>query len=209
MAPNTGRPSPFHFPGSQRAPQQPPQGFFQQPMMPRQMGGQRGIGGMFQRLFNRSPKGNTGFGPGIGAPGMGAQNPGYFTGAGSGIEKASKALGNVQQAINVAQQAAPMIQQYGPMVKNLPTMFKMLKALNESDDDEDDNTAEGEESEETQEAYDSDSAHEQEDDLEAFLTSDDKEEHHTRRTNKQENSVSRSKIRRSTEDGRSTPKIFI
>lgn len=48
----------------------------------------------------------------------------------------TKTLGNIQQVLNVAQSATPMIQQYGPMVKNLPTMISMLKALNESDDEE-------------------------------------------------------------------------
>ncbi|WP_404452784.1 YqfQ family protein [Virgibacillus necropolis] len=50
----------------------------------------------------------------------------------------TKTLANVQQVMNMVESAAPMIKEYGPMVKNLPAMIKMMKALNESDETEDD-----------------------------------------------------------------------
>lgn len=51
-------------------------------------------------------------------------------------------LTKVQQVLKAVENAAPIVQQYGPMVKNLPTMFKIIKALKESDDvaDDEENT---------------------------------------------------------------------
>ncbi|MGY0691720.1 VrrA/YqfQ family protein [Virgibacillus sp. FSP13] len=49
----------------------------------------------------------------------------------------SGTLNNVQQVLKIAQSAAPMVQQYGPMVKNIPTMFKMLKAFKDIDNETD------------------------------------------------------------------------
>lgn len=45
-------------------------------------------------------------------------------------------LTKAQQVLKAVENAAPIIQQYGPMVKNLPAMFKVMKALKESDDAE-------------------------------------------------------------------------
>lgn len=42
-------------------------------------------------------------------------------------------LNNVQQVLKVVQTTAPIVQQYAPMVKNIPMMFKLMKALKESD----------------------------------------------------------------------------
>ncbi|MEN1969412.1 VrrA/YqfQ family protein [Lentibacillus sp. N15] len=50
-------------------------------------------------------------------------------------------LNNVQQVLKVVQQTAPVVQQYGPMVKNIPAMFRMMKAFNDSESDDEDNAA--------------------------------------------------------------------
>src|SRR5690625_906653 len=49
-----------------------------------------------------------------------------------GIGGMSKTLNNIQQVLKVVETTAPLIQQYGPLVKNLPVMLKMIKALNET-----------------------------------------------------------------------------
>ncbi|WP_188453917.1 VrrA/YqfQ family protein [Virgibacillus oceani] len=48
----------------------------------------------------------------------------------------SGTINNVQQVLKVVQSTAPIVQQYGPMVKNLPKMYRLMKALKEDDDDE-------------------------------------------------------------------------
>lgn len=58
--------------------------------------------------------------------------------ANKGINGLSKTLGNVQQIIRVVHSAAPVIQQYGPMVKNLPAMYRMMKAMKDINDDDQD-----------------------------------------------------------------------
>src|SRR5699024_2589699 len=49
-----------------------------------------------------------------------------------GIGGISKTLNNIQQELKVVETTTTLIQQYGPMVKNLPAMLKMIKALNET-----------------------------------------------------------------------------
>ncbi|MFD1040039.1 VrrA/YqfQ family protein [Virgibacillus byunsanensis] len=44
-------------------------------------------------------------------------------------------LTNIQQILNFVQKSAPIVQEYGPMVKNLPAMYRMMKAFNENDDE--------------------------------------------------------------------------
>lgn len=53
-----------------------------------------------------------------------------------GADGLSKTLGNVQQVLKVIQTTAPIVQQYGPMIKNLPALYRMMKAVNEIDDEE-------------------------------------------------------------------------
>ena len=48
----------------------------------------------------------------------------------------NKTLGNVQQVAKVVQSATPIIQEYGPLVKNLPAMYRMMKAINQIEDDD-------------------------------------------------------------------------
>lgn len=50
-----------------------------------------------------------------------------------GVDGLSKTLDNVQNVINVVENTAPMIEKYGPLVKNIPTMYKMMKAINSTD----------------------------------------------------------------------------
>lgn len=50
-----------------------------------------------------------------------------------GVNGISKTLTNTQQILKVVETTAPIVQQYGPVIKNLPMIFKMLKAFNESE----------------------------------------------------------------------------
>ncbi|MBM7569891.1 VrrA/YqfQ family protein [Aquibacillus albus] len=136
--------------------------------------GTGGIQGIIQRLFNSG----------------GAQ------GLNSGAGIADK-LGNVQQALKLAQSATPIIRQYGPMVKNLPTMIRMLKAFNETEDEET-----TEEDEDMQE--------------EEFSKKDIDESSHNKIEIKEENinkmetlSEIKQKVKSSKSSGESTPKLFI
>ncbi|WP_112181116.1 VrrA/YqfQ family protein [Paraliobacillus zengyii] len=56
------------------------------------------------------------------------------SGGGSGV---TGTLNNIQQVLKMSQSVTPLIQQYGPMVKNIPSMLALLKAFQESDDEED------------------------------------------------------------------------
>lgn len=53
----------------------------------------------------------------------------------------SLTLDNVQQVLKVVQSTAPMIQEYGPIVKNIPALYRMMKAMkNVEDTDEEGET---------------------------------------------------------------------
>lgn len=71
---------------------------------------------------------------------------GASTGAGEAVSKGvgglSGVLDNMQQVINVVQNATPIVKEYGPMVKNLPAMFRMMKAFNSLDDEDDEDKEE-------------------------------------------------------------------
>lgn len=58
--------------------------------------------------------------------------------AAKGVGGLTKTLDNVQNVLNVVESTAPMIQKYGPIIKNIPAMYKMMKAIHASDDDEND-----------------------------------------------------------------------
>ena len=53
----------------------------------------------------------------------------------SNPESASGMFNNIQKAVNVANQFTPMIQQYGPMIRNIPSLIKLYKEINSSDDE--------------------------------------------------------------------------
>ncbi|WP_052659517.1 VrrA/YqfQ family protein [Bacillus alveayuensis] len=59
------------------------------------------------------------------------QNAANSVNAGGGI---ANILGNVQKALGIAQQVTPMVQQYGPLIKNLPSMIKLFKELESTDE---------------------------------------------------------------------------
>ncbi|MCD5322914.1 MULTISPECIES: YqfQ family protein [Pontibacillus] len=82
----------------------------------------RGGGGLLSKLFSS--------GGGGGLPSLGGAAQG-LAGTGGG---ATGMLNNVQQVLKMAQSAMPMVQEYGPMVRNIPTMFKLMKIMNEPDD---------------------------------------------------------------------------
>lgn len=50
----------------------------------------------------------------------------------------SKTLGNIQQVLHLVQTAAPVIEEYGPMIKNLPSLYKMMKIMNEAEEGKED-----------------------------------------------------------------------
>lgn len=53
----------------------------------------------------------------------------------SGVGGLSGMISNTQKAIETVQKAAPVVQQvrqYGPLIRNLPSMYKMLKAIKSS-----------------------------------------------------------------------------
>lgn len=60
-----------------------------------------------------------------------------------GFGNISKTLSNVDQVIKVVQSATPIVQEYGPMVKNLPAMYRMVKALSQIEDNDDDRSDQG------------------------------------------------------------------
>ena len=43
-------------------------------------------------------------------------------------------LNNTQRVLQAAEQFTPMIQQYGPIVKNIPSIWKLMRAVSSSDD---------------------------------------------------------------------------
>lgn len=56
----------------------------------------------------------------------------------------STMLTNTQKVLQAAEQFTPMIQQYGPIVKNIPSLWKLMRAINSSDDEKVDQTKETE-----------------------------------------------------------------
>lgn len=44
-------------------------------------------------------------------------------------------LNNTQRVLQAAEQFTPMIQQYGPIVKNIPSLWKLMRAVNSSDNE--------------------------------------------------------------------------
>ncbi len=62
----------------------------------------------------------------------------------SGFGNIAELVSNTQKAINTAQKAMPMMQQvkqYGPLIRNMPSMYKMIKAINASEILSDDEVA--------------------------------------------------------------------
>ncbi|EKN62387.1 VrrA/YqfQ family protein [Schinkia azotoformans] len=152
---------PGNFP--MQRPMMPPISRFPMQQMQQGMQQSRGLGGLLSRLLGKGnapanfggfpgggafPGGGTflrggGFPGGLGQgfnPGIGGQ---LMNGGGSGLSGLmgnfssggiSGMLNNVQRVMGLAQQVGPMIQQYGPFIKNMPAMFKMMRALNNSDE---------------------------------------------------------------------------
>lgn len=59
-----------------------------------------------------------------------------------GINGLSGVLDNVQQFLRIVETTTPLIREYGPMIKNLPAMYRMMKAIKEIDDDEEEDKKE-------------------------------------------------------------------
>lgn len=54
-----------------------------------------------------------------------------------GMDGLGKTLENVQHIANAVEATAPMIEKYGPLVKKIPTMYRMMKAIQASEDEGD------------------------------------------------------------------------
>ncbi|MBT2218546.1 hypothetical protein KK120_22415 [Virgibacillus dakarensis] len=104
------------------------------------------------------------------------------TQAGGGL---TNTLNNVQQVLKMVQSTAPVVQQYGPMVKNIPAMFRMMKALKDTEDEPEEST---------------------EDPPKEQDTSSKKEDSGNDKNEKQQPS---SQPKTNTKDGESKPMLFI
>ncbi|WP_088041767.1 VrrA/YqfQ family protein [Bacillus sp. EAC] len=62
-----------------------------------------------------------------------SESPGFFSRMLGGDTSITGIIGGMQRAVQTAQQVTPMIQQYGPAVKNLPSLYKIFKAVNTDD----------------------------------------------------------------------------
>lgn len=47
----------------------------------------------------------------------------------------NQTLTNVQKVAQVVQSATPLVQEYGPIVKNLPALYRMMKTINNIDEE--------------------------------------------------------------------------
>lgn len=92
-------------------------------------------------VYNQRPRGNPfSFGQNIQSQNELTNYPStnidkITTMATKGASGLSKTLGNVQQVLKVIETTAPIVQEYGPMIKNLPSLYRMMKTVNELDDE--------------------------------------------------------------------------
>lgn len=56
--------------------------------------------------------------------------------ANKSVGNISKTLDNVQQILDLMNKTTPIVKKYGPIVKNIPTMYKLVRAINDSDNNE-------------------------------------------------------------------------
>ena len=70
------------------------------------------------------------------------RNSGGFLDTLKNPEGLTSMLNNTQRVLNAAEQFTPMIQQYGPIVKNLPSLWKLMRAVNSSDNSSETNNEE-------------------------------------------------------------------
>ncbi|WP_102707098.1 VrrA/YqfQ family protein [Terribacillus saccharophilus] len=87
-----------------------------------------GLPGVLQKILRRGSRGAQ----------TGARVALPATSSSSGGVSLLDMLNHTQSALRAAESFMPMVQEYGPMVKNLPSMFKMMKALKDINFDEDD-----------------------------------------------------------------------
>lgn len=91
-----------------------------------------GLPGVLQKILRRGSRGAQ----------TGARAALPATTSSSGGVSLLDMLNHTQSALRAAESFMPMVQEYGPMVKNLPSMFKMMKALKDINfDDDDEETA--------------------------------------------------------------------
>ena len=52
-----------------------------------------------------------------------------------GIGGFAKSLDNLQQVLRMVETTTPFIREYGPMIKNLPSMYRMMKAFKDIEEE--------------------------------------------------------------------------
>ncbi len=87
-----------------------------------------GLPGVLQKILRRGSRGAQ----------TGARAALPASSSSSGGVSLLDMLNHTQSALRAAESFMPMVQEYGPMVKNLPSMFKMMKALKDINFDEND-----------------------------------------------------------------------
>lgn len=103
----------------QNGPQQPPKG-----------------NGLLGKLFRKSQQTPQNlFAPPSGMRSETRNSGGGFLDTLKNPEGLNTMLTNTQKVLQAAEQFTPMIQQYGPIVKNIPSIWKMMRAINSSDNE--------------------------------------------------------------------------
>ncbi|MBM7660812.1 hypothetical protein JOC85_001584 [Bacillus mesophilus] len=91
----------------------------------------RGAGGLLSKLFSKQGAGAAGAFNNMAGQSLQQGSGGFLSNL---LANPGGMLNNVQKAIGVANQVGPMVQQYGPMVRNIPSLIKLYKEFNSSDD---------------------------------------------------------------------------
>ncbi|WP_456278260.1 VrrA/YqfQ family protein [Bacillus sp. AK128] len=91
----------------------------------------RGAGGLLSKLFSKQGAGAAGALNNVAGQSLQQGSGGFLSNL---LANPGGMLNNVQKAIGVANQVGPMVQQYGPMVRNIPSLIKLYKEFNSSDD---------------------------------------------------------------------------
>src|SRR5699024_3842266 len=112
----------------------------------------------------------------------------------------SKTLDNIQQVLKTIESGVPIVQEYGPMIKNLPAMYNMIKAFNDSEESSDkasDETLDENREDKKEEKTDS-----------AFETETEKDRNDLDEV-RDEVKIEKTKKETNPSNGKSIPKLFI
>jgi hypothetical protein len=125
----------------------------------------------------------------------------------TGASGFSKALDNIQQVLKTIESGVPIVQEYAPMIKNLPAMYNMMKAFNDSEETPDESTEES--NNENQEKNQSEKKEDEREKVTNPPTLETKKEFdkETDEEKKETKEETREKIKKT--NGKSVPKLFI